>query len=264
KNEFYDWLKRDYGLGYFLGSRLYDEGDTSVFHSIEFSKKHGHPGQAEIDSFTRTSRALGNAWRCASLVAGPVPTGHFKAWVPDHLPWSIFALSSVGKVLDMNSEARALVERRDVVSIWDEILVPSHRSSLVEFKRGIAAAINGHGFDLLLPGGEKSKKYIVKLVPVKTLEFSSPVPLAILVYLWDPMRTRQNIDQSLRILWGLSHAESALVMQLSYGLSLTLAAEALGVSRHTARNQLQNIFAKTNTNRQAELLAHILGIIDHK
>jgi DNA-binding CsgD family transcriptional regulator len=263
KNEFYDWLDREHGLGYFLGSRIYDEGDISVFHSIEFSKKHGHPDKDTVDTFRSTSRALGNAWLSANRVLTPALTNQLKAWTPDHLPWSIFALSTSGKVLEMNSAAQALIERDETLSIWDDTLIPRHKLSLDAFQRGIKAATNGEGFDMLLFGSKKNTRYIAKLVPVNTLELFSPLPVAFLFYVWDPIKKGNNIKQALHALWGLTHAEAALAMYLSNGDSLTSAAEKLGVSRNTARNQLQSIFSKTNTKRQSELVAHILGVIDY-
>lgn len=57
---------------------------------------------------------------------------------------------------------------------------------------------------------------------------------------------------------GLTRAEATLACELAAGRSLTDAAERLARSRSTVRNQLQSIFAKTATHRQAELVAKIL------
>jgi DNA-binding CsgD family transcriptional regulator len=55
-------------------------------------------------------------------------------------------------------------------------------------------------------------------------------------------------------LFGLTRAEAALATQLSRGLQLQDAADALNISPHTARTQLKAIFAKTGVSRQAELV----------
>lgn len=49
-------------------------------------------------------------------------------------------------------------------------------------------------------------------------------------------------------------AEAKLLTHLVEGLTLTEAAEALGVSRNTARTQLSSIFTKTGVNRQTQLV----------
>jgi DNA-binding CsgD family transcriptional regulator len=58
--------------------------------------------------------------------------------------------------------------------------------------------------------------------------------------------------------FGLSPAETRLAMLVGAGTSPRDAAEQLGIARETARSQLKNVFAKTGTHRQAELVA-LLG-----
>ena len=62
----------------------------------------------------------------------------------------------------------------------------------------------------------------------------------------------------LRGLYGLTSAEAALAGCLLRGHDLNEAAEALGVGRETARTHLRRIFAKTETQRQSELLRLLL------
>jgi DNA-binding CsgD family transcriptional regulator len=57
----------------------------------------------------------------------------------------------------------------------------------------------------------------------------------------------------------LTKAEAALLRELADGRSLAQAALRLARARNTVRNQLQSIFAKTGTHRQAELVALIFG-----
>ncbi|RLQ20710.1 hypothetical protein DWB85_16400 [Seongchinamella sediminis] len=54
--------------------------------------------------------------------------------------------------------------------------------------------------------------------------------------------------------FGVTPAEAKLITHLVDGLTLTAAAEALGVSRNTARTQLSSIFTKTGVNRQSQLV----------
>jgi DNA-binding CsgD family transcriptional regulator len=62
-------------------------------------------------------------------------------------------------------------------------------------------------------------------------------------------------ESRLMLLFGLTPAEARLAARLGTGETLEEVAEALQVSLGTARNQLKAIFAKTETNRQAELIA---------
>jgi DNA-binding CsgD family transcriptional regulator len=59
----------------------------------------------------------------------------------------------------------------------------------------------------------------------------------------------------LRTKFGLTTAEAEIAAALSNGSSLNECASRRGVAIPTVRNQLQSIFAKTSTSRQAELVA---------
>ena len=55
--------------------------------------------------------------------------------------------------------------------------------------------------------------------------------------------------------FGLSLAEARLASLMATGISPKQAAREIGISTETARNQLKAVFAKTETHRQAELVA---------
>jgi DNA-binding CsgD family transcriptional regulator len=57
--------------------------------------------------------------------------------------------------------------------------------------------------------------------------------------------------------------ETALALQLVQGRTLAQAARALHISEHTARTYSKHIFAKTGTNRQADLVRVILTSVAH-
>jgi DNA-binding CsgD family transcriptional regulator len=59
-------------------------------------------------------------------------------------------------------------------------------------------------------------------------------------------------------LYALTPTEAQLTALLMQGVSLAEAADQLRVSRHTIRNHLKNIFAKTGAGRQAELVRQLL------
>jgi|SRR5262245_39284384 len=67
----------------------------------------------------------------------------------------------------------------------------------------------------------------------------------------------ESIDL-LRCRFGLTPAEARLALQLVAGEALRPAAVKLGISYETARTELKNIFNKTGTCRQAELVIVIV------
>ena len=67
----------------------------------------------------------------------------------------------------------------------------------------------------------------------------------------------ESIDR-LRCHFGLTLAEARLALHLVAGETLRSAAVELGISYETTRSSLKNIFRKTETCRQAELVIVIL------
>lgn len=75
----------------------------------------------------------------------------------------------------------------------------------------------------------------------------------------DPDRASMSDVAALRAAFRLTKAEARLALRLADGASLTAAAEAFDVKLTTIRSQLQQVFAKTGTSRQAELVALLLN-----
>jgi DNA-binding CsgD family transcriptional regulator len=100
---------------------------------------------------------------------------------------------------------------------------------------------------------------VYQLVVLPTREdceftFGSDRPLA-LITLGAPGQGRSVEAELLRQLFGLSDAEARVVAAIAQGSTLKDVAEESGVSINTVRTQLHSAFGKTDTHRQAELVA---------
>ena len=63
----------------------------------------------------------------------------------------------------------------------------------------------------------------------------------------------------MRVVYGLTPAEARLTALLVRGHGLASAAEALGVSRNTAKYHLKTVFGKIGISRQTELVRRVLA-----
>ena len=63
----------------------------------------------------------------------------------------------------------------------------------------------------------------------------------------------------LRRIYGLTRMEAEVASRVVRGMDLSEIAETLGITIHTVRGHLKQLFAKTNTHRQAELVRLILA-----
>jgi DNA-binding CsgD family transcriptional regulator len=76
-----------------------------------------------------------------------------------------------------------------------------------------------------------------------------------LIVLVDLDTRRRAPEIALRAAFGLTETESRLAAKLAEGATIQDCAEAMNVTYETSRNHLKAIFAKTDTHRQAELVA---------
>jgi DNA-binding CsgD family transcriptional regulator len=75
-----------------------------------------------------------------------------------------------------------------------------------------------------------------------------------IVLVTDPEHSPFPKQSLIQLTLGLSNSEARIALALINGASLVQAAQRIGVSHETARSHLKNVFAKTNTNRQTELV----------
>ncbi|MGH7042098.1 MAG: helix-turn-helix transcriptional regulator, partial [Acetobacteraceae bacterium] len=83
-----------------------------------------------------------------------------------------------------------------------------------------------------------------------------PVILLVIV---DPRASNESTAALMQRLYRFSQPEIRLVQALIAGASLREAAEAARITYETARTYLKSVFQKTETSRQGELVARILG-----
>ncbi|MCG6858849.1 MAG: hypothetical protein LJE67_12375 [Salaquimonas sp.] len=261
RHEFYDWLRGVSDYRHFLGSRIYDDGDVSLFYSVEFSRKHGHPETEKIDTFRRLAPAIGNAWRLRKRMAPDEADLGLQAWLPDHLPWSIFALSVSGEVTGINASARNMAEIGDVIEINDRLLGTVDRRSRQAFANALRQGLAGQAAETLIETKAGGPPLIAQILPVDPLGFVGAHQVAALVYVRQPLVDTCNIGEVLGRLYGFTLAEQRLADVLVSGADQTMAAAELGLSRNTVRNRMQSMYAKSGTRRHSEFLIKVLGIL---
>jgi DNA-binding CsgD family transcriptional regulator len=76
----------------------------------------------------------------------------------------------------------------------------------------------------------------------------------VMVIVIDPELSMAPPIDALKALYGLTDAEARLTKGLLHGERLEDYAARAGISMNTARTHLKSVFAKTDTDRQAELM----------
>ncbi|SUS07431.1 hypothetical protein DF3PA_70035 [Candidatus Defluviicoccus seviourii] len=143
-----------------------------------------------------------------------------------------------GLSIDSNSRR---IKLRDLVA---QVTAPGRTAA----ERTHLMAVSRHG------GGRPLALLLTAAGPCETDTELTPEAPAAILYVGDPDRVMVFDNARIAKLYGLSRAESRVAALLASGYRLEQAADMLGVAYETVRKHLKQIFSKTGTYRQAELV----------
>jgi DNA-binding CsgD family transcriptional regulator/PAS domain-containing protein len=176
----------------------------------------------------------------------------------DSVMHGIVLVTRDAHLVHANRAAMTILEARDGISLGPKGILfaakPAETAALRRLIDGCARPASGGGVvRLSRPSGARSIEALVTpLGPLGRGEISGRA-LA-MVFLRDPESKPKLAPAVLRDLYRLTPGEARLAADLLSGSSLQEIAEARRLSRETLRSQLQDLFRKTGTNRQAALI----------
>ena len=185
----------------------------------------------------------------------------------EHSRMAILVISYEGRILFASRGAHAILREADAISAVNGCLRPVSRST-AERLTALVCEVTGRGSASGFPVGgaltiERASRrpltlLVAPLLPVRG-KIGASIPAAILL-IKDPELSTLAVG-TLQEMFGLTGAEAALAKELADGKSIEDIATARRISLSTARTQLKAIFAKTATNRQAQLVAMLCGTV---
>ena len=179
----------------------------------------------------------------------------------DLLDFGLVLLDGTPKLSFINHTANQIFEENDGIRYArGEIIVADQRS---EKKLRESCKFMGKSNCLLTedisyleirrPSGKPSLSIFV--IPIKK---NHPLELnttSIALMIFDPLKRSAFSGKMVQITYGFTPAETKLAVALMHGGSVEQYANAKCVSVNTVRTQLRNLFAKTETTRQGELIS---------
>ncbi|HEX3495857.1 MAG TPA: LuxR C-terminal-related transcriptional regulator [Methylocella sp.] len=185
------------------------------------------------------------------------------------LPEGAMLADASGRVVLANAVAKAMLDARDGIFLCDGRLAVAGSldalQKLVASCAGRSAGIGGPGGELNVPRDLPQSPLHVTVAPllsdirlpdVPWIGFGSPVAI---VTVTDRDRDRRRRQMNLRRRFDLTFKEAALAAEILKGDGRKAAARRCGISDASAKTHLTNIFEKTGTHRQAELVRCLLG-----
>jgi DNA-binding CsgD family transcriptional regulator len=180
----------------------------------------------------------------------------------DVMPIGVMMLDQDGAVIEANRSARTALEAGEGLIIANGGLVVDISGRQVKLRELITrtekeAMPFAAGELTLLPVRRQAgqRPLTLMLMPLEqTIEPGIKQAPVALLFIGDPERSVSFDQTRIARLYGLSRAESRVAALLASGKRLEEVAEALDIAYETVRKHLKQIFGKTGTYRQAELV----------
>ena len=216
----------------------------------------------------------------------PFAIGYFRLWQLNRSrERSIFALQSAlhssglgvillnrnSEIVFANAVAEGMLDRGDGIRRFDRKLRTRELSDGVRLQVAIEHVIaagtewsprpDGHRHaPLLSVRRHDAASLMVSVLPTDTMP-EEPDDVAAIIYVMDPSREVRDLLKPVCKVYHLSPVETQLACHLVGGETLSQAATKMHVKDMTARSYLKQIFLKTDTHRQSELMQLMLSSI---
>ncbi|KAB2680903.1 response regulator [Brucella pseudintermedia] len=174
----------------------------------------------------------------------------------DRLSIGIFLLEETGEVRMTNEAGRQLIGKADGLSLASTGLTTRFAKSAQSLKAALATVLRDTGASqtLAVERGE-GNPLVLQLSSVSLPGSNSRHAIALVV---DPDKQADISAEVLVSLFGCTSAEARLAAALVAGKRLEDIGEEFGVKQTTLTFHLQNLFQKTHTHRQADLIALLI------
>jgi DNA-binding CsgD family transcriptional regulator/PAS domain-containing protein len=262
ESEFYRDLGRHLGLFYCMGTALPVDDRQLCILGLQRPRSRPDFGASDQRLLRLLIPHLERALQLRNRVEAIRQEGRLAFAALDALAVAVVIVDTKGTVLHANPAAETLAAQQDGISLQGRQLAIGGAAGC-ELRRLVRDAANssigragGAGGSLAVPRRSGRRAYSLLITPLPAGQMADALqrPCAA-VFILDPEKQSGLPGEVLSQLFGLSAAEARVLIELGSGQSVEQIADAHCVSRNTVRTQIQRIFEKTGTRRQAEAVA---------
>lgn len=252
----------------------------NVPHSTTYMSAFRTHGQANFDRadqelLARLVPHLQRTVKIRKRIAGLERAVNTLLGTLDDLASGIVLIDDHGAILFANTVGQRILAERDGITRRGNELVVSHCVASRVLNQAIGSAIaSSRGACLkgdevfTIPRPSRKRPYTGTVLPVgpkaaHTCRIDPARIPAALVFIDESGGDDSSRAKRARAIYGLTTTETEIAIGLASGLDITQIAEKRGVTTQTIRGQLKSIFNKTETHRQAELVALIAKLAPH-
>jgi len=202
----------------------------------------------------RLARALVPALGCYSALLERSVEAQIYRRAADLLSFGVITLDGKGRVIALDDAARRRIAEVPELSVRNGRLQAQRDDARLQ--RIIETALRGSAVEPLHLGDTDGLDLLI--VPLARRADMGARSVRMMVYLSARAPADRDVSAPLAALFGLSGTQARLAMLLSHGRTLAEAASEIGITEQTARTYSKEIYLRTGTTRQGELIQRIL------
>jgi len=223
----------------------------------------GPTSRCQRECRSRSRRLLAGIEGAAPLALSDCgPTTEARAWtrVLDRLSTAVWVVDEGARVLHANEAAQSLLRRNGPLRVVRGQLTSPLPAEASLFSLAVREAASGdfsrstQPATIPLGDGNAGLGLIATVVPLR-----EGAPAGDAAFAQDPADAPRTALHAFATLHGLTPGELRCLGVIALGRNVPEAAAALGIAPTTARTHLNNIFAKTGTASQVELVRLVAG-----
>ncbi len=250
-----------------VNALLAREGSTSVLLSLTRAASERMMNQNDRQRVGQALPFLRSLWRAHTRSLGFESERNAIFEAVSYRGIGAITLDAAATAISVNRRAAELMTATGALRLSHAGLYSTDPAQMAELRAAFEAIFaelrqgrRASSRALVFANAESGRSLNVHLCPIPVgmphSGLRSPVVVALVS---DPQTDiRPQVRESARS-FGLTVVETELVCHLVQGTSLEEIATALRVSSHTVRKYLQQVFAKTGTGRQADLILLLIG-----
>ena len=262
RHPYYDWHRRFSETRFRIVGQVRPAANVQAGVALHRTRKAGRFEPGDIEKFAllhrHLERALTIGFRLGTLGAMQQSTTELL----DRNSVAIVLLDERQRIVYTNRGAEALRLIDDGVRLTANGIVAAHKpdhdrlqSLIAQVLAGIRSPGGAVGGAMRVQRPSGKRPYVILVTPVsKNYPALCTSRAAVCLLITDPEGERTLPHRCLQAAFGLTEAEARLAALLAAGKELRCAAEKLGITYGTARVRLAEIFQKTETCRQGELI----------
>lgn len=264
---YHEWLKPAGNFTHAAGVVVMRDDKRLLYVTLDLPETLGHLEDPAASLLQRLSPHFARAFKVNENFAATTASQHALSALVGTMDAPAGIVDEMGKVIVLNGEAEALLRAgRFIRSGTDNRLAFADPGNETHFRRLLANACDSASADgrtafrASVPDGHPYHVLVLPLRPATIVGMVAAGAWALVVFRSSAMGPALP-QQMLRMLYGLTPAETGIAMDLAHGLSADEIADKNDVSKLTVRNQIASAMSKFGVHRQAQLVSAVHGLL---